>query len=300
MSDFKSTLLAYPYAPFLQVFVKKKERKSAKNVFRLCVDKLLTWVSGLPRSTATSIHPFVQYAKVTLLEISPCQGPTVKRSGVAYSCSYALLVSINQSINPRPLATVAAGVLPFFAWRVTWRSCGVEGTRRSWCASLSRSFRSNYRQRSDCRACWICGRSVLGVCIYDAVPELCRPVDIWHGSRTLRYGLWRSWGRSAWSTGWGDSFFVFFSFIFLSPNAPRCLSVSASSFLIDAGTSAWPASGNWAHSWCCLSEGKLYKKLAEWNVKRCAWNNELVLCKFSIYQHCKLIMKKLKKIPTQR
>ena len=25
-------------------------------------------------------------------------------------------------------------------------------------------------------------------------PELsgCRPVDIWHGSRTLRYGLWRS------------------------------------------------------------------------------------------------------------
>ena len=27
---------------------------------------------------------------------------------------------------------------------------------------------------------------------YEAVPELCRPVDIWHGSRTLRYGLWRS------------------------------------------------------------------------------------------------------------
>ena len=51
-----------------------------------------TWVSGLPRSTATSIHPFVQYAKVTLLEISPCQCPIVKRSGVAYSCSYALLM----------------------------------------------------------------------------------------------------------------------------------------------------------------------------------------------------------------
>ena len=50
------------------------------------------------------------------------------------------------------------------------------------------------------------------------------------------------------------------------------------------------------HSWCCLSEGKLYKRLAEWNVKRCASNNELVLSKFSIYQHCKLIMKKLKKI----
>ena len=72
--------------------------------------------------------------------------------------------------------------------------------------------RSNYRQRCDCRACWICGRSVLGVCIYDAVPELCRPVDIWHGSRTLRYGLWRSLGRSAWSTG--DSFIVFFFFHF--------------------------------------------------------------------------------------
>ena len=40
----------------------------------------------------------------------------------------------------------------------------------------------------------------------------------------------------------------FFSFIFLSPNALLCLSVSASSFLIDAGTSAQPASGNWAHS----------------------------------------------------
>ena len=43
-------------------------------------------------------------------------------------------------------------------------------------------------------------------------------------------------------------FLFFFSFIFLSPNAPMCLSVSASSFLIDAGTSARPASGNWAHS----------------------------------------------------
>ena len=36
------------------------------------------------------------------------------------------------------------------------------------------------------------------------------------------------------------------------------LSVSASTFLIDAGTSARPASGNWAHSWCCLSEGKQF------------------------------------------
>ena len=49
-------------------------------------------ISSLPRSTTTPIHHFVQYAKVTLLEISPCQGPIVKRSGVAYSCSYALLV----------------------------------------------------------------------------------------------------------------------------------------------------------------------------------------------------------------
>ena len=81
--------------------MKKKERKSAINGFRLCIDKLLTWVSGLPRSTATSIHPFVQYAKVTLLEISPCQGPIVKRSGVAYSCSYALLVSLMGHIHLR-------------------------------------------------------------------------------------------------------------------------------------------------------------------------------------------------------
>ena len=39
------------------------------------------WVSGLPRSTTTPIHHFVQYAKVTLLEISPCQCFIVKRSG---------------------------------------------------------------------------------------------------------------------------------------------------------------------------------------------------------------------------
>ena len=37
-----------------------------------------------------------------------------------------------------------------------------------------------------------------------------------------------------------------------------CLTVSASSFLIDAGTSARPASGNWAHWWCCSSEGKQF------------------------------------------
>ena len=44
------------------------------------------------KSKNSSHVNFVQYAKVTLLEISPCQGPIVKRSGVAYSCSYALSV----------------------------------------------------------------------------------------------------------------------------------------------------------------------------------------------------------------
>ena len=38
-------------------------------------------ISGLPRSTATTIHPFAQYAKVTLLEILPCQCRIVERSG---------------------------------------------------------------------------------------------------------------------------------------------------------------------------------------------------------------------------
>ena len=106
MFVFKSTFLSHPHAPFLRVFVKVKERKIAINGFRFSIEKLLTWVSGLPRSTATSIHPFVQYAKVTLLEISPCQCPTVKRSGVAYSCSYALLLS----------STIVFFCIPFFFW----------------------------------------------------------------------------------------------------------------------------------------------------------------------------------------
>ena len=58
------------------------------------MDKLLTWVSSLPRSTTTPIHPFVQYAEVTLLGISSCQCPIVKRPGVAYSCSYVLLLQL--------------------------------------------------------------------------------------------------------------------------------------------------------------------------------------------------------------
>ena len=112
---------------------------------------------------------------------------------------------------------------------------------------------------SDCLVCWICGRSVLGVRIYDAVPELCRPVDIWHGSRTLRYGLWRSWGRSAWSTGCGDSFKVFFlSFSCLPMHLCVCLSLPPVFWSMQACTSARPAPGNWAHSWCCLSERKQF------------------------------------------
>ena len=79
------------YQP-LREFSWRKKKEKARQKGSGFIDKFLTWVSGLPRSTATPIHHFVQYAKVTLLEISPCQGPTVKRSGVAYPCSYALLV----------------------------------------------------------------------------------------------------------------------------------------------------------------------------------------------------------------
>ena len=125
-------------------------------------------------------------------------------------------------INPRPLATVAAGVLPVFAWR----SCGVEGTRRSWCASFSRSFRSNYWWMSDCRACWRCGRSVLSVRLYDTVPELCKRVDMCcMGQGSFVIGLWRSWGRSGRSMGWSDFCSVFFPFIFLSMHLCVCLSL---------------------------------------------------------------------------
>ena len=82
------------YQPLCEFSWRKKKEKARKKGSGF-TDKILTWVSGLPRSATTPIHHFVQYAKVTLLEISPCQGPTVKRSGVAYSCSYALLVCEN-------------------------------------------------------------------------------------------------------------------------------------------------------------------------------------------------------------
>ena len=85
----------------------------------------------------------------------------------------------------------------------------------------------------------------------------------------------------------------FFSFIFLSPNAPVCLCLQFS---------------DWCRHICPTCVRKLgplmmllirrktvYKRLTEWNAKRCASNNEVVLCKFSIHQHCKLIMKVKKK-----
>ena len=59
-------------------------------------------------------------------------------------------------------------------------------------------------------------------------------LQLLHGSRILRYGLWRSWGRSAWSAVWSDSCIGFFSFISLSPSARMCPSVCASSTLIHA------------------------------------------------------------------
>ena len=154
-------------------------------------------------------------------------------------------------MNPRPSATVAAGVLPVFAWP----SCRVEGTRRSWCASFSRSFRSNYWWMSDCRACWGCGISILGVRIYDAVPELCRPVDICcmgQGSFVMDCGALEDvlCGTRA---GAILALAFFFSFISLSLNAPMCLSACASSTLMHAGRHpARLVSGNL----CCLSEGK--------------------------------------------
>ena len=75
------------YQPLWEFSWRKKKEKARKKGSGF-IDKILTWVSGLPRSATTPIHHFVQYAKVTLLEISPCQTPMC---GVAYSCSYALL-----------------------------------------------------------------------------------------------------------------------------------------------------------------------------------------------------------------
>ena len=81
-----------PLRNFSSSFREEKERKSAIKGFRFFIDKLLTRVSGLKRSTATPTRPFVQNTKVTLFGIPPCQCPIVKRSGVTYSCSYVLLL----------------------------------------------------------------------------------------------------------------------------------------------------------------------------------------------------------------
>ena len=192
-------------------------------------------------------------------------------------------------INPRPLATVAAGVLTVFAWR----SCRVEGTRRSFCASFSRSFWSNYWRMSDCRACWRCGRSVFGVRIYDAVPAraLQAGQHLLHGSRILRYGLWRSWWPSAFSTGWKGSCISFFFFHYPVSQCTYYVFVCLCLQYLLA-----PLPDLRQNTYGCLTERKkvVYKRLAERNVKRCVSNNKVVLCKFLIHQHCKLIMKNLK------
>ena len=65
---------------------------SAKRIFSLAKRDFL--VANGRMAADFSSPAFVQYAKVTLLEISPCQSPIVKRSGVAYSCSYALLLIV--------------------------------------------------------------------------------------------------------------------------------------------------------------------------------------------------------------
>ena len=148
---------------------------------------------------------------------------------------------------------------------------------------------------SDCWACWICGRSVLGVRIYDAVPEL----------QADRHLAWVK-DPSLWTVallrtfcvehGLGRFFYCFFSFHF---PVSQCTYVSVCFWLqfSDRCRHICPT--------CVRKLGPLmmllirrktvYKRLAEWNVKRCASNNEVNLCKFSIHQHCKLIMKKSKK-----
>ena len=99
---------------------------------------------------------------------------------------------------------------------------------------------------------------------------------------------------------WGDSFKVFFFHFPVSQctNVSVCLCLQFS----DRCRHICPT--------CVRKLGPLmmllirrktvFKRLTEWNVKRCASNNEVVLLQIFNSPHCKLIMKKLKKIPTQR
>ena len=77
------------YQPLCEFSWRKKKEKARKKGSGF-IDKILTWVSGLPRSATTPIHHFVQYAKVTLLEISPCQGPhseEIRRCILLFLCT---------------------------------------------------------------------------------------------------------------------------------------------------------------------------------------------------------------------
>ena len=90
------TLISYPYAPSLRVFVKKrkKERKSAIKGFWF--SSISSWHESAVYCAALPHRYTLLYnMQVMLLEILPCQCPLVKRSGVAYSCSYALLLTPN-------------------------------------------------------------------------------------------------------------------------------------------------------------------------------------------------------------
>ena len=66
------------------------------------------WCAAVPIFLAR----VVQYAKVTLLEISLCQCSIVKLSGVAYSCSYALLSRTMSSHASEDVNRVASSHAP--------------------------------------------------------------------------------------------------------------------------------------------------------------------------------------------
>ena len=100
-------VLPFMHSLSLQAFVKKK-RKEKCDKWILVLHRHESAVYRLPRSTATSIHPSLQHAKVTLLEISPCLCPILKRSGVAYSLffvAYAILATVTALPYRRRKAT---------------------------------------------------------------------------------------------------------------------------------------------------------------------------------------------------